>query len=183
MDFELIVLELEEYIENALVHFKNKSLKVSVGRANPKVLDNVSLDYYGEKTPLNQVAIISVPDPNQLLIKPFDIKMSKDIVSAINVCNFGFTAVDEGDKVRITIPQLTTERRRQLVREVSTYEEESKIEVRQARQKANKHIKAFENISEDLEKEYLDTIQETVDKAIEKINSLFKEKEKDLLKI
>ncbi|MCK5866857.1 MAG: ribosome recycling factor [Mycoplasmataceae bacterium] len=183
MDFEFLAMEIEEKMDNAIYSYESNITKISTGRANPKMLDTVKIDYYETLTPLHEISSVSTPEPMQLLIKPFDITITKDIASVINSMNFGIHAVDEGDKVRMSFPQLTTERRRELAKSLNTYTEQARILIRNARQEANKIIGKEEDLSEDSAREYKDNIQSMTDKYIEKIKKITTAKEKDLMTI
>ncbi len=181
MEWELLELETDDAMQNAVNTYKSNIAKVQAGRANPTILDSVKMDYYGTPTPINQIAAISVPEPRQLLVKPFDQSVNKDLTAAINAAQLGLQVSDEGDKVRITFPELTTERRQELVKQFSKYTEGAKVNIRQARQVANKTIKGDEDTSDDQKDIYHDEIQKLTDKYISQIDELSKEKEKDLM--
>lgn len=183
MEFELYEMETEEKMEQAIASYQSNLSKISAGRANPALLNSVKVMYYGSLTPLIEIAAISVPEPRQLLIKPFDRSANKDIVSAINNASLGVNAIDEGDKARIKIPDVTTERRRELVKSLAKYTEQARVQVRNARQDANKSIKADEELSEDVQKAYLEEIQKMTNKFIAVIDEMTKSKEKDLMTI
>ena len=183
MEYELYELEAQDKMEQALEGYRANLSKISAGRANPQLLSSVKVVYYETLTPLVEIAAISVPEPRQLLIKPFDRSVNKDIVSAINTASLGVNAVDEGDKARITIPEVTTQRRKELVKSLAKYTEQAKVQVRNARQEANKAIKADEELSEDAEKAYLEEIQKLTNKFTAKVDEMTKAKEKDLMTI
>lgn len=183
MELELYKMDAEDKMEHSVSSYQSNISKISTGRANPAILDSVKVVYYETPTPINEIASISVPEPRQLLIKPFDMSINKDIVSAINNSNLGVQAVDEGEKTRISFPELTTERRRELVKSLSKYTEQAKISIRSARADANKGIKADDELSEDVEREYLESIQQLTNTYITKIDELTKAKEKDLMTI
>ena len=183
MEYELYELEAQDKMEQALEGYRANLSKISAGRANPQLLSSVKVVYYETLTPLVEIAAISVPEPRQLLIKPFDRSVNKDIVSAINKASLGVNAVDEGDKARITIPEVTTERRKELVKSLAKYTEQARVQVRNARQEANKAIKADEELSEDAEKAYLEEIQKLTNKFTAKVDEMTKAKEKDLMTI
>lgn len=182
-DFEFLLMETEEKMETALTQYEANISKISVGRANPKILDHVKVDYYGTMTPVNQMANISVPEPRQLLIKPYDMTTTKLIVAAINIASLGVNAVDEGDKARISFPELTTERRREMVKSLGQYTEQARVKVRNARQDANKAIKGEDSIPEDDSKAMQDDVQKLTDKFISKIDEATKGKESELMTI
>ena len=183
MELELYKMEAKDGMQEAISSYQVNLNKISAGRANPQLLNSVKVDYYETLTPLNELASISVPEPRQLLVKPFDMNINKDIVSAINSASLGVQAVNEGHQARITIPDLTQERRRELVKSLTQYTEQARVKVRQARQDANKMIKADEELTEDDERIYLDAIQKLTDEHINIINEMTKEKEKDLMTI
>ena len=183
MEIELYKLEAEDQMDKALDNYKNNLTKISAGRANPVVLESIKVNYYETLTPINQIAAISVPEPKQLLIKPFDVSITKDIVAAINKASLGLNAIDEGDKARINFPEMTTERRKQLVKSLADYTEQAKVQVRAARQNTNKKIKSDETLSEDDQRFYQDQIQKLTDNYIDKINNVTKNKESDLMTI
>lgn len=183
MELELYKMEAQEIMENSINKYEINLSKISTGRANPQILNSVKIIYYETQTSLHELANISVPEPRQLLIKPFDISISKDIAAAINNSKLGVNAVDEGDKIRIAFPELTTERRRELVKSLVSYTEQARVGVRNGRQEANKAIKHDEELSEDEERLFLNEIQKITDFHIEKIEKLTKEKEKDLMTI
>ncbi|WP_426461298.1 ribosome recycling factor [Mycoplasma hafezii] len=181
MDFDLYQLEFEDKCEKAINHYKFEMSKISTGRANPQIIKGIRVNYYDVMTPLEELVNISVPEPQQLLIKPYDISSVKEILKALDKANLGIIPVDEGNQVRLTFPALTTERRREMVKSISKYTEAAKVGVRNARQDVNKAIKNNEELSEDLQKNFLDRIQKLVDKQINFINELAKEKEDELM--
>ncbi|RIV16606.1 ribosome recycling factor [Mycoplasmopsis gallopavonis] len=181
MEFELFELEFEEKVEKALNHYRFELSKISTGRANPQLIKGIKVNYYDVMTPLEELVNISVPEPQQLLIKPYDITSIKEILKALDKANLGIQPVDEGNQVRLTFPPLTTDRRREMVKSIAKFTEAAKVGVRNARQDANKVIKASEELSEDVQKTYLDKIQKLVDKNIDKISELAKEKESELM--
>ena len=183
MELELLQLEFEEKVEKAISTYKSNLSKIQVGRANPQIISGIKVDYYDTPTPINQVAIISVPEPKQLLIKPFEQTMTKIIVGAVNASQLGVLAVDEGDKARMTFPMLTTDRRKELVKSLAQYTEQGKIAIRQARQEANKIIKVADDLSEDDIRYFEEEVQKWTNKYISKIDELTKIKEKDLMTI
>lgn len=183
MELELYKMEAQEKMDHAIDSYKGNISKISTGRANPAILSSIKVVYYETPTLINEVASISVPEPRQLLIKPFDMSINADIASVINKTDIGIQAVDEGDKVRMTFPELTTERRKELVKSLSKYTEQAKISIRSARQDANKSIKADDELTEDDERRYLEEIQKQTDKSILLVDELTKEKEKDLMTI
>ncbi len=183
MELDLYIMEAEEGMIKSIESYEINLSKISAGRANPMVLNSIKINYYDTMTPINQIAAISVPEPMQLLIKPYEQNINKDIVAVINSASLGLNAVDEGHQARITFPILTTERRKQLVKQLSSFTEQAKINVRAARQDANKLIKKDEELSEDEIKHYLEKIQELTNRYTSKIDTITKEKTSELLTI
>lgn len=174
---ETAELEMEETIEN----FENNLKTIRTGRASAGMLDRVRVDYYGELTPINQMAKISVVEGTQLVIKPYDRTTVKDINHAISAANLGLIPQAEADCIRINVPPLTTERRKQLAKEAKKYADEAKVNLRNIRRNANDKIKKDKEISEDTSKEWLDGCQKLTDKFVKKVDTLAAAKEKDLL--
>ncbi|MGZ9800279.1 ribosome recycling factor [Mycoplasma sp. AC1221] len=181
MDIETYLLELQEKSEKAISHFKFEMSKISTGRANPQLIKGIRINYYDVPTPLDELANISVPEPQQLLVKPYDMTSVKEIAKALDKANLGIPPVDEGNQIRLTFPSLTTQRRKEMIKNLAKLTEATKIGIRNARQEINKMIKANEELSEDEEKKYLDAVQKEVDLLIEKVVQLTKEKENELL--
>lgn len=183
---DMILMETEEHMENRILGLKKEFSKVRTGRANPKMFDDVRVEYYGAMTPLNQIGNIGVPEPTQLLIKPYDRSIVKEVEKAINAANLGVTPQNEGDQIRINLPALTTERRKELTKHVKKLGEEAKVGIRNHRRDGNDAIKKLEKaheISEDDSKGYQDDIQELTDKYISLIDELVKDKEEDIMSI
>ncbi len=180
------MLETEEKMEKSVDSFYHELARVRTGRANPAMLDPVRVDYYGAKTPLNQVAGVSTPEANQLLVKPYDKSIIKDVEKAIMAANLGLTPNNEGEQIRIVLPQLNEERRKQLVKQVKEIAEESRVKVRNARREANEAIKKAEKageLTEDDSKSYQEDVQKLTDDHIKKIDESLKNKEEDLLSV
>ncbi|TVP96757.1 MAG: ribosome recycling factor [Acholeplasmatales bacterium] len=181
-----ILLDAEERMQGALNNLQREFAKVRTGRANPRLLDSVRVDYYGSPTPINQLAGVSVPEANQLLIKPYDRKSVKDVEKAILAANLGVTPQNEGEQLRIVLPQLNEERRRQLVKDVKKLTEEAKVAIRNVRRDANDAIKKLEKaseISEDDSKGYQEDVQTLTDTYVEKTDQACVDKEKDLMEL
>lgn len=183
MELKIYYDEAELEMNDALTNYENNLAKISTGRANPKIFDHIKVLYYGEFMPLNQVCAISVPESRQFLIKPFDPSIIKEVVGAINGAHMGIVAVNEGEKARITIPELTTERRKELVKQMAKYTEEARVAIRLARQKINKDIKADVDLPEDDLHTYLDEIQALTNKYNERVEAIGQVKEQELTTI
>lgn len=180
MDFDL--KNIEEKLNKTMESLEKKFTTVRTGRANPSSLDGVKVDYYGSLTPLKQLATISVPEGNQLLIKPFDKGCLADLEKAITASNLGYNPTNDGESIRIIIPVLTEERRKELIKQVKSLAEEAKISVRNIRHDAIESLEKSE-ISEDEEKALEKEIQDLVNKYNKKIEDKFKEKEKELMTV
>ncbi|MFV8481889.1 ribosome recycling factor [Mycoplasma sp. SK341A] len=181
MELEMYLMELEEKCDKAISHYRFELSKISTGRANPQIIKGVRVNYYDTLTPLEELANISVPEPQQLLIKPYDITSVREINKALEKANLGILPVDEGSQIRLTFPTLTTERRKEMTKSLAKLTENAKVGVRNARQDINKAIKTDEELSEDVQKNFLDAIQKEVDKEIAKIDAITKEKQDELM--
>ena len=180
---------MDNYLNNAREKMNKASnaleerfTSVRAGRANPSMLDDVTVDYYGTMTPIKQVATIFVPEARQLNVKPFDKTMLNAIEKAIFEANLGVAPSNNGESVFITIPALTEERRKELVKQVKEISEEGRISIRNIRKEVIDDIKDAD-FSEDEERTLIDELQEVVNEYNKKIEELTKEKEKDLMEI
>ncbi|MDR9757556.1 MAG: ribosome recycling factor [Thermacetogeniaceae bacterium] len=156
------------------------------GRATPALLDKILVDYYGTPTPINQMATISAPEPRLLVIQPWDRNMLPQIEKAILKSDLGITPVSDGNVIRLSIPTLTEEKRKDLVKIVNKKAEEGRIAIRNLRREANDQIKTAEkkgDISEDSAKRYLADIQDLTDKYIKNIDNVAEAKEKEIMEI
>ena len=177
---------LDSKIEKSIASLKENLNTVRAGRANAALLDKITVDYYGSPTPLKSIANISVPDPKSLLISPFDPKSLNDIEKAINVANIGINPSNDGRTIRLQIPALTEERRKEITKIVKKYGEDSKVAVRNERREANETIKKQEkngDITEDDLKNEEKTIQKKVDDAINEIDKIIASKEAEILEV
>ena len=172
----------KEKMDRAILALEEKFKGVRAGRANPSMLDEVMVEYYGNPTPLKQVATIFVPEARQLNVKPFDKTILGDIEKAIYEANLGVAPSNNGESVFITIPPLTEERRKELVKQVKEYAEEGRISVRNIRKEIIDDIKE-DDFSEDEERSIIDDLQDVVNNYNKKIEDLTKDKEKDLMEI
>ncbi len=182
MDTETLLLEVDELLDKALESLEKRFTTVRAGRANPSSLDGVNVEYYGSMTPLKQLATISVPEARQLLIKPFDKSSLADIEKAILASNLGYTPNNDGETIRIVIPELTEERRRELAKQVKALAEDAKVSVRNIRREAMDDLEKLE-LPEDEEKGMEKEIQEMVNDYNKKIEAKLKEKENELLTV
>lgn len=181
------IAKFEEKINHAFEHYEGELKKVRTGRAHPSMLDGVQVEVYGTKMPLNQVANLTAPEAGMILITPFDANNIAHIAAAIrNDQSLGFNPSDDGRVVRVPVPPLTEERRRQIVRQTSEKVEEAKIALRNIRQDAFKEAKRAKDakeITEDDEKRFEKDFDAMMKNFNEKIDTAFKNKEKEILTI
>ena len=183
---EGIKKHLEERSKKTISVLKEDLNTVRAGRANPALLDKVLVDYYGTPTPLKNLSNISVPDPRTLLISPFDPKSIHEIEKAINIANIGINPSHAGKCVRLVIPQVTEERRKELTKTVKKMGEDSKVAIRNLRRDANDELKKLEKnheITEDDLKKALDDVQKATDKTIKEIDDVIALKEKEIMEV
>ena len=183
-DFDL--KNLEAKIEKSLNVLKEEMGTVRAGRANAALVDKVMVEYYGTPTPLKALANISVPEPITLLISPFDPKRIPEIEMVINAANIGITPANDGKVVRLQIPQVTEERRKELTKVVKKLGEDDKVAVRNLRREANDKVKKMEkagDFTEDDAKSTLDEIQKIIDKAVKDIDAIVEAKEKEIMEV
>lgn len=179
---EEILLEVEEKCEKAVLSLDERFKTVRTGRANPSSLDKVMVNYYGVPTPLRSLANITVPEARQLLIKPFDKGSLAGIEKGIYEANLGFTPNNDGETIRIVIPDLTEERRKELVKQVKGMSEDAKVAIRNARRDGLDMLKDAK-LPEDEEKHCENEIQELVNKYNKKVEDELEIKEKDLMSV
>ncbi len=185
IDIKEALQESEERMEMAALYLEEQLARVRAGRANAAILDGVRVNSYGSMVPLNQVANVSVPDARTIAIRPWDKKAIKDIEKAIMDSDVGITPENNGEIIRLAIPQPTEERRRELAKQCNKIGEKSKIEVRNVRadmkDKFKKAIK--DGLSEDNEKDAEDKLQKLHDKYIKKIDDLLEAKNKEIMTV
>ena len=181
-EVEFILEEAKEAMENAIVHLKKQLSNIRAGKATPSMLGSVMVDYYGAKTPLQQVANVNTPDARTLSIQPFEKSMIQEIEKGIMVANLGFNPMNNGESVIINVPPLTEERRKELAKQAKAEAEEAKIGVRNDRKAANNDIKELD-VSDDMKKNLEIDIQEMTDEHISKIDKIFAKKEEEIMKV
>ncbi|MDO5003069.1 MAG: ribosome recycling factor [bacterium] len=179
---ETIISLAKEKMNKTIESYEQRLRTVRAGRANPSSLDGIVVSYYGSMTPLKQLATISVPEATQLLIKPFDKGCLKDIEKAIFESNLGYTPNNDGESIRIVIPALTEERRKELTKQVKAMAEDAKVSIRNARHDGLDEAKKQE-LPEDLEKQVEKDIQDLVNQYNKKIEEILKAKEQELLTV
>lgn len=181
----LILDVASEKMGKAIEHLDREIGKVRAGKANPKMLDGIMVDYYGTMTPLAQVANVNTPDPRTIAIQPWDRKMIPIIEKAIMAANLGMNPDNNGEIVRINVPPLTEERRKDLVKQVKKIGEETKVAIRNIRRDAIEDLKKLkkDGLPEDMEKDAEENAQKLTDKNIKKVDELLEKKEKDILTV
>jgi ribosome recycling factor len=181
-----ILKETRERMMHSVQSLKEDLAAIRTGRASPALVEKLSVEYYGQPTPLIQLASISVPEPRQLLIKPFDPGSLKDIERAIQVSNLGLTPGNDGKNIRLNLPQLTEERRKDLVKQVHARKEEAHVAIRNIRRDTNKELRDFKDekmISEDDLKRGEEDVQKLHDEIIREIDQIGEHKEKEVMEV
>lgn len=181
-----VLKETEDRMKSAVLAAKNDFAAVRSGRANTALLDRIQVDYYGTMTPLNQLATVTAPEARLLVIQPWDKSQVQAVEKAILQSDLGLSPSSDGSVIRIAIPQLTEERRRDLVRLVRKDAEEKRVMVRNARRDANEQIKELEKekiISEDDGRRGMERVQELTDRYIKEIDGLLEAKESEIMEV
>jgi ribosome recycling factor len=184
-DLQKHIQNAKDHMDKSIHHFTHTLAKVRAGRAMPNMLDGIMIDYYGTPTPVSQVASVTTPDARTLSIKPWEKKIIHDIERAIINSDLGLNPQSDGETVRLNIPVLTEERRRDLVKQVKNEAEHARVSIRNIRKDANEHIKKLvkESVSEDEVKKAELRIQELTDGSIKKIDELAAGKEKEIMTV
>lgn len=184
-ELELILGAAEESMDKALEHLDYELGKIRAGKANPHVLDDVKVEYFGTPTPLNQVANVSVPDPRTIAVKPWEKSMIGPIEKAIMAANLGLNPDNNGEMIRIMIPPLTEERRRDLAKMAKRTCEDTKIAIRNIRRDAIEDLKKLkkDGLGEDLQKDKEGEIQKLHDVHVKKVDEMYAAKEKDIMTV
>ncbi|MFC2371601.1 ribosome recycling factor [Segatella oris] len=185
IDVKATLSDAQERMEMAAMYLADELTHIRAGRANTAILDGVKVDSYGSKVPLNQVATVSTPDARTIAIRPWDKKAIKDIEKAIMDSDVGITPENNGEVIRLGIPQPTEERRKELVKQCNKIGERTKVEVRNVRGEVKDKLKKAikEGLSEDLEKDAENDLQKVHDKFIKKIDELLTEKQKEIMTV
>ncbi|MDO5564848.1 MAG: ribosome recycling factor [Eubacteriales bacterium] len=183
------MVDLKDYyqkLQKCFEAFQNEMGTVRAGRANPKILDKIMVDYYGQKTPLPQVGSISIPEARIILIQPWDKTIIKEIEKAINMADIGINPTSDGISVRLIFPELTEERRKELTKEIKKMGENYKVSIRTIRKECMDFIKKSEkdgNCTEDEVKRLNDEVQKKIDDFVSKIDKEVEEKNKEIMKV
>ena len=178
--------KLQQQMEKTIEALKHEFSTIRAGRANAQMLDKIRVDYYGTPTPINQVGSISVPEPRTLMINPWDKSAMKDIETAIRNSDLGLNPTNDGEVIRLNVPALTEERRKELCKQAKKASEEFKVRIRNERRDANDKLKKLEKegeITEDDLKKAQDNVQKMTDKYTKEVDVLLEVKEKDIMAV
>jgi ribosome recycling factor len=184
-ELDFVLEETEEKMGNAIGHLERELSKIRAGKANPQMLDSVKVDYYGTLTKLSQVSNINTPDPRSIVVQPWEKNMLAPIEKAIMAANLGFNPQNDGTIIRIVVPPLTEERRRDLVKKAKSEAESTKVSIRNVRREAIDGGKKLEKqgVPEDLVKKFESDIQDLTNKYIAQVDKLLEVKEGDIMTI
>ena len=184
-EVQMVYEMAKENMEKTIEHLDNELMRIRAGKANVHILDGVMVDYYGTPTPLNQVSNISTPDAKTIMIQPWEKSMIDPIEKALMVSNVGITPGNNGEVIRLIVPQLTEERRVDLVKQVKNEGENARVSVRNARREANDEYKSMQKdgLSEDETKTAEDNIQKLTDEFTEKVEKIVEAKDQDIMTI
>ncbi|MFN4084356.1 MAG: ribosome recycling factor [Spirosomataceae bacterium] len=184
-EINLVLDMATDSMERAMKHTQIELTKIRAGKATPQMLDGIQVEYYGVMTPINQVATINIPDSRTLAIRPFERKMIAAVERAIINSNLGLSPSNDGEMIRLTLPPLTEERRKDLVKKVKVEIEQAKVNVRKVRQEANEDLRKLKNegVSEDAIKVGEERVQKLTDSYIDKTEQMFSAKEADIMSV
>jgi ribosome recycling factor len=183
---QVVFKETEQRMKNAIEALRRELSKLRVGKATPALLDGIKVEAYGTQTPLNQVGAVGAPEPRLLVVQPWDKNLISAIEKAIRASDLGLNPGSDGNVVRVPIPALTEDRRKELVKVAKSYAEEGRVAIRNARRDANEGLKKEKkkgDLTEDEEKKSHDRIQEMTDKFIKEIDRILSGKEKEILEV
>ena len=182
-EINFILDSAKEQMSSSIAHLEAAFSKIRAGKASPQMLDNVSIDYYGAKTPLSQASNINTPDAKTISVQPWDKSMLEVIDKAIIDANLGFTPMNNGEMIIINIPPLTEERRKGLAKQAKSESENAKISIRNARKEANDELKKIDSISEDLLKGAEESVQKVTNEFTAKVDKIFAVKESEIMTV
>ena len=182
-EIQLYLDEAKDLMNKGLSHVSHELTKIRAGKANPMMLDGVTVSYYGSMTPLSQVSSLTTPDARTIFIKPWEKNIIPEIEKAILNANLGLNPQNDGQQVIINVPMLTEERRKQLVKQVGQECEHGRISVRNIRKETNEHLKKIKGASEDDVKNAEETVQQMTNEYISKIDALMKKKEVEIMTV
>ncbi len=184
-EVDFVIEHCKEKMRAAIAHLEKELVHIRAGKASPAMLDGIQVEYYGSLTPLGQVSNVSTPDARTIAIQPWEKNLIPIIEKAILAANLGFNPDNNGEIIRINIPVLTEERRKQLVKQAAQEGETAKVSIRLARKEANENLKKLqkEGLAEDLEKDGEDEVQKLTDNFVKKVDALVEAKDKDIMTI
>ncbi len=183
MTVDELIQDAQRRMRTSIEHTRNEFNTVRTGRASAALLDRIAIDYYGQPTPLKQLATINVPEPRLLTIQPFDPGSMKGIEKAIQESDLGLTPSNDGKVIRLPIPQLTEERRKELVKVVRQIAEEGRVAVRNVRRDVIHHLKEEQSVGADDERRAEERVQKLTDDHVQKIDDLLKRKEAEITEV
>ncbi|MFP4064758.1 MAG: ribosome recycling factor [Bacteroidales bacterium] len=184
-DLDFLLAEAEEKMGKSLSHLEKELVKIRAGKANPQMLDSVVVDYYGVPTKLSQMSNVNTPDPRNILVQPWEKNMLEPIEKAIQAANLGFNPQNDGTQIRITVPPLTEERRKELVKKVKGEAENAKVGIRNVRREVLDAAKKLEKegVPEDEVKVFENNVQDLTNKFSEQVDKMVEAKEVDIMTI
>ncbi len=184
-EVQLYLEDAKERMNDTISHLANELAKIRAGKANPQMLEGIFVDYYGTNTPLNRISNINTPDARTIVVQPWEKTMIEPIEKAIMKADLGLHPVSDGNIIRVNVPPLTEERRKELVKQVKSEGENDKISIRNIRRDTNEELKKMkkEGLSEDLAKDAEEKVQKATDSFIKKIDDLLETKEQDIMTI
>jgi len=182
-EIEFILDSTRESMDKSIEHLEVAFSKIRAGKASPQMLDNVSIDYYGAMTPLNQASNINTPDAKTISVQPWDKSMLEVMEKAIIDANLGFTPMNNGEMIIINIPPVTEERRRDLVKQAKVESENTKVSIRNIRKDANDELKKLDGLSEDIVKDAEKSVQDVTNEFSSKVDTFFTKKESEIMTV
>jgi ribosome recycling factor len=182
-EIDFILDTAKEAMVNAIKHLEKQLVNIRAGKATPSMLGSVMVDYYGAQTPLSQVANVNTPDGRTITVQPWEKSMLQEIERGIMFANLGFNPMNNGETIIINVPPLTEERRRDLAKQAKSETEDAKVGIRNARKDANNDIKKLDHISEDLQKNAAQDVQEMTDSSVKQVDLIYDVKEKEIMTV
>ena len=182
-EVNIIVESTKDSMSNSIEHLKKELLKIRAGKSSPSMVSSIMVDYYGSQTPLSQVANVSTPDSSTINIQPWEKNLISEIEKALINSNLGLNPSNNGDFVILSIPPLTEERRKELVKQTKSEAEVAKVSIRTARKEGNSEVNKVDGISEDLIKNTESSIQDLTNDYSKKVDTIISEKEKEIMTV
>lgn len=182
-EIEFILDSTRESMDKSIEHLEVAFSKIRAGKASPQMLDNISIDYYGAMTPLNQASNINTPDAKTISVQPWDKSLLEVMEKAIIDANLGFTPMNNGEMIIINVPPVTEERRRALVKQAKAEAENAKVSIRNVRKDANDELKRLDGFSEDVIKDAENSVQDVTNEFSSKVDAFFTKKESEIMTV